>query len=493
MAPPKSIIRNRVKSKDKNGNNGKGTFNKTSKQNKYDMKDIHFQATRVSNEEGGGAGCMGSNCAKACCMFSIDIVGIGKDDYVNKKINDILFEGNRIYFDSPLLPKNLLGKIVDYRFPNACCQDLLNVLDCPDSETIKRKCPEETIIKRKTWPLTINLTIRPESCTAEFISKAKAFIIPGSSTGAINFKATGGWDNDAPQIVQDEMYTPGTSRRGAINRNPIRGYRKVLVNDDCCLDDDFEKKKPNLKKTAATNDIYQDMHSKYAKNTINPKTGEAYGKGICYSSIIRSGLQSKPKTCCNTGNTAPNCAEGKCITKNSYSHSYREYLHNKRCKSFDRSLEKFFNHKEDIDATMGSCPTGSCQISEYSKGSCCNCSKTIYKPNNRKYGVQGAVSSSSRLDRLKLDTIRVSNSKCAKGKRCKTITTKYKNKTKEYKVPNGPYSGGKPRYGPLQWKTIGNKASCTWNPRQQTLGIPQHQSKRMGGQVLSLFPRSNRC
>ena len=32
MAPPKSIIRNRVKSKDKNGNNGKGTFNKTSKQ-----------------------------------------------------------------------------------------------------------------------------------------------------------------------------------------------------------------------------------------------------------------------------------------------------------------------------------------------------------------------------------------------------------------------------------------------------------------------------
>ena len=78
MAPPKSIIRNRVKSKDKNGNNGKGTFNKTSKQNKYDMKDIHFQATRVSKEEGGGAGCMGSNCAKACCMFSIDIVGIGK-------------------------------------------------------------------------------------------------------------------------------------------------------------------------------------------------------------------------------------------------------------------------------------------------------------------------------------------------------------------------------------------------------------------------------
>jgi hypothetical protein len=32
-------------------------------------------------------------------------------------------------------------------------------------------------------------------------------------------------------------------------------------------------------------------------------------------------------------------------------------------------------------------------------------SRTIYKPNNRQYGVQGAVSSSSRLERLKLNTI----------------------------------------------------------------------------------------
>tara|TARA_B100001250_G_C19725886_1_gene756046 strand:+ start:354 stop:1316 length:963 start_codon:yes stop_codon:yes gene_type:complete len=34
-----------------------------------------------------------------------------------------------------------------------------------------------------------------------------------------------------------------------------------------------------------------------------------------------------------------------------------------------------------------------------------NCSITIYKPNNRQYGVQGAVDSSSRLERLKLNTI----------------------------------------------------------------------------------------
>ena len=35
----------------------------------------------------------------------------------------------------------------------------------------------------------------------------------------------------------------------------------------------------------------------------------------------------------------------------------------------------------------------------------------IWKPNNEKYNVQGAVSGSSRLDRLKLDTIRGSK-KC---------------------------------------------------------------------------------
>jgi hypothetical protein len=39
-----------------------------------------------------------------------------------------------------------------------------------------------------------------------------------------------------------------------------------------------------------------------------------------------------------------------------------------------------------------------------------NCSQnslptTIYKPNNKKFAVQGAVSSSSRITRLKLDTI----------------------------------------------------------------------------------------
>jgi len=41
----------------------------------------------------------------------------------------------------------------------------------------------------------------------------------------------------------------------------------------------------------------------------------------------------------------------------------------------------------------------------YKKSSCCDCRNTVYKPNNKKFQVQGAVSSGSRLERLKIETI----------------------------------------------------------------------------------------
>jgi len=73
-----------------------------------------------------------------------------------------------------------------------------------------------------------------------------------------------------------------------------------------------------------------------------------------------------------------------------------------------------------------------------SPGDCSNKGNlvTIYKPNNKKFSKQGAVSSGSRLDRLKLDTIRASNSRCVKGKRCKEIKSSFIDGG-VYKVPNG--------------------------------------------------------
>ena len=62
-----------------------------------------------------------------------------------------------------------------------------------------------------------------------------------------------------------------------------------------------------------------------------------------------------------------------------------------------------FKKESDTKWTSG---TGDC-------GDTCN-NKTTWKPNNDKFKVQGAVSSSSRLDRLKYDTI-ISETKCDNG------------------------------------------------------------------------------
>ena len=64
-------------------------------------------------------------------------------------------------------------------------------------------------------------------------------------------------------------------------------------------------------------------------------------------------------------------------------------------------------YEEKLPSSM---PNGNLDITYGHGGSCgifdkCNDHLTIYKPNNKKYRQQGAVSSSIRLDRLKLNTI----------------------------------------------------------------------------------------
>ena len=68
-----------------------------------------------------------------------------------------------------------------------------------------------------------------------------------------------------------------------------------------------------------------------------------------------------------------------------------------RCQTYK---QKSFNYEnvsntsiEGVEFNANCCPSNS------------NCKKTIYKPNNSKFAVQGAVDSSSRIARLKLDAI----------------------------------------------------------------------------------------
>lgn len=87
---------------------------------------------------------------------------------------------------------------------------------------------------------------------------------------------------------------------------------------------------------------------------------------------------------------------------------------------------------------------------------------TVWKPNNDKFKVQGAVTSGGRLERLKLDTIKTANSKCKKGERC--------DKNGNGK---GPYFAGKPRFDKWMFNGRHREIVCGNKYRQQPLGIPQ--------------------
>jgi len=100
----------------------------------------------------------------------------------------------------------------------------------------------------------------------------------------------------------------------------------------------------------------------------------------------------------------------------------------------------------------------------YSGGSCTNArpNTTIYKPNNKKFKVQGAVSSGSRLERLKLDTIqgsrirtRIANESCSNN-RCnpssKKFTLGYRSAKPRF-VTNPNEGGAKTRgFVPTRWR-----------------------------------------
>lgn len=114
-------------------------------------------------------------------------------------------------------------------------------------------------------------------------------------------------------------------------------------------------------------------------------------------------------------NGQPNSNEKK------YSYSYNDFL---RIKRYSKNLpngSKWKTNGESNTSGYG----GDCKNTD---GTCDRAiPKVIWKPNNKKYGVQGAVTSSSRLDRLKLDTIRAgkSSKNCGSGNEFKCFGLYY--------------------------------------------------------------------
>ena len=303
---------------------------------------------------------------------------------------------------------------------------------------------------------TVILNIENNKCVNHSSILGVYFYSPVGSAGTYtgSYIIYGGIREDSlypfvGSVVQKRFETTA-KRMGAPYRNPIAGWRKNLNCSTCASG--FSNQ--------PTKNIYKDISG--SDCTVH-RPGI---QGRTHASIIRSGLQEKRS--CTDGNK-----------KNDYAFSYRQYLNNNRCMSYERSQEKY------VATGSGNCNTDK-NSNRYRKSSCCDCSgikysnkavtHTIYKPSNKKFSNHGAVSSGSRLDRLKLDTIRASNSNCIKGQRYKIIDSKFIDGG-SYKVPNGKYDAGNPRF--TGWMFNGHHAEIkgrVYNMvryNQQPLGVPQ--------------------
>jgi|TARA_X000000368_G_C23017514_1_gene706438 hypothetical protein len=146
--------------------------------------------------------------------------------------------------------------------------------------------------------------------------------------------------------------------------------------------------------------------------------------------------------------------------KNKYNYSYNDYL---KVKKLSYKYRLPTNRPPDTTTTYeaGGYGGGNCDLS-------CNPNKdftVIWKPNNKNYNVQGAVSSSSRIDRLKLETIRG-------AKKCANDNT----------ICNGKYFAGKPRhygYGKSFMFNATNKEQC--NIQDKAKGRVRGTTKQMSG------------
>lgn len=219
-----------------------------------------------------------------------------------------------------------------------------------------------------------------------------------------------------------------------------------------------------------TNDVYKD-----------PSDRSCLVEGACYDKRIRSGMQPKKTLTCN------NDCDKKCERK--YSFSYSEYNKNRVMNTYERGLEK----NRQWDSKNNKFITGQVEFFKSSGDACLatyeNCvidknsvalslpttAITTWNPNNKKFKKQGAVSAGSRLERLKLDTIKSANSKCKKGERCVEKDGE--------KIPIGPYFAGKSRFTGWMYnkdhkeKVWGNKNMSYIRNRPLPLGIPQLTNK----------------
>ena len=167
-------------------------------------------------------------------------------------------------------------------------------------------------------------------------------------------------------------------------RNPILGYRWHSLDCSNCtipIDD-------------ISGNVYKDPYAKVCGDPVNHL--------VCYNPVI------KPKQNKNG------------CTDEAYNYTTAQYL-NRRCRTYKHQLFNFLSNQSKDECctswkvygcccgdTSGNCVVDCSNICISIKGSPCdvrrnNCFAT-YKPSNRKFSHQGAVSGGSRINRLKYQT-----------------------------------------------------------------------------------------
>ena len=287
------------------------------------------------------------------------------------KNTDMSFESNKTVPKS-IIPKK---KMLYFSLDVECCNIFSVLNDIPLDTDIGSYGRLTDVFINKIYFKNSSGTIKDELCgltDIEALTYSKwvvlYFVVLSNNTGAADVTVN---THNLTYVEDKNKSRCCKNSTRAKFRLPIKGYRKELVK---CADNYDDGK-----------NIYMDN---YAKSSIGSgckydASGNVVGTVFSRTNypVIRSGMLDNGKTY----------------------RSYRDYLRNGALSSYDRSLEKNRNDKDDCSK----CLKNVYYKSTSNKGRTLRNSqiRTIYKPNNKKFKVQGAVSSSSRLDRLKLDTI----------------------------------------------------------------------------------------
>ena len=193
--------------------------------------------------------------------------------------------------------------------------------------------------------------------------------------------------------------------------------------------------------------------------------------------LIRSGMQPNSAGQQNSGK--PNELINN---KKRYSYSYRELMNNRRKSTY---LKKLSTEKPIHQTYISNAP----KMPGYG-GNCdeinnCNPNQNVYRLNNDKFRVHGAVESSTRLERLKLNAIRG-------ARRCPSQTQSGPINSRS--DCNGVYFAGKPRnpMGPAGQSYTQRKYKFLFNQNTSETNYPQTSAlARVRGAVTKRLPNNN--